>query len=44
MKNKNALIKMAHVSENADNPYFVFFEIIKYCLNEEPFIEIQIRS
>ena len=32
MSNKNALIAMAHVSENAHNPYYVFCEYIKYCI------------
>ena len=32
MKNPNALIAMAFVSQNADNPYLVFCEYIKYCI------------
>ena len=32
MKNPNALIAMAYVSENANNPYRVFCEYIKYCI------------
>lgn len=32
MSNKNALIAMAHVSENANNPYHVYCEYIKYCI------------
>ncbi len=32
MQNKNALITMATVSQNADNPYYAFEEYIKYCL------------
>lgn len=32
MSNKNALIAMAHVSENVNNPYYVFEEYIKYCI------------
>ena len=32
LNNPYALIVMAHVSENADNPYSVFCEIIKYCV------------
>lgn len=32
MKNPNALIAMAFVSRNADNPYAVFCEYIKYCI------------
>lgn len=32
MSNKNALIAMALVSENANNPYYVFCEYIKYCI------------
>ena len=42
MKNKNALITMAHVSENADNPYFVFCEFIKYCIHKETSKEMQV--
>lgn len=32
MNNPNALIAMAQVSQNANNPYLVFCEYIKYCL------------
>lgn len=32
MKNPNALIAMAFVSQNADNPYSVFCEYLKYCI------------
>ena len=32
MKNPNALISMAHVSENQGNPYSAFCEYIKFCL------------
>ena len=32
MNNPNALIVMAQVSQNANNPYLVFCEYIKYCL------------
>lgn len=32
MKNPNALIAMAFVSQNADNPHSVFCEYIKYCI------------
>lgn len=32
MKNPNALIAMALVSQNADNPYSTFCEYIKYCI------------
>lgn len=32
MKNPNALIAMALVSQNANNPYAVFCEYIKYCI------------
>lgn len=32
MSNKNALIAMAHVSENSSNPYYNYGEYIKYCL------------
>ena len=33
MKNRNALIAIAHFSENSRNPYAVFCEYIKYCLS-----------
>jgi hypothetical protein len=32
MKNPNALIAMAQVSQNANNPYATFCEYIKYCV------------
>lgn len=32
MKNPNALIAMAQVAQNANNPYEVFCEYIKYCV------------
>lgn len=32
MKNQNALIAMAQVAQNANNPYDVFCEYIKYCV------------
>lgn len=32
MQNPNALIAMAHVSTNANNPYMVFCEYVKYCI------------
>lgn len=32
MQNPNALVAMAHVSLNADNPYTVFAEFFKYCI------------
>lgn len=32
MKNPNALIAMAFVSQNANNPYAVFCEYMKYCI------------
>lgn len=32
MQNSNALISMALVSQNANNPYSVFCEYIKYCI------------
>ena len=32
MKNPNALITMAIVSENAKDPYYIFCEYIKYCI------------
>ncbi len=46
MQNKNALIAMANVSQNAGNPFFAFEEYIKYCMfinpkNELTFKEIE---
>lgn len=35
MRNPNALIAMAHVSENANNPYAAFCEYIKYCITTD---------
>ena len=32
MKNPNALIAMAQVAQNANNPYAAFCEYIKYCI------------
>lgn len=32
MKNPNALIAMAQVAQNANNPYAAFCEYIKYCV------------
>ena len=32
MQNPNALIAMALISHNANNPYTVFCEYIKYCI------------
>ena len=32
LKNPNALIAMAQVSQNANNPYAIFCEYIKYCI------------
>lgn len=32
MKNNNALISMAIVSQNANDPFYVFSEYIKYCI------------
>ena len=32
MRNPNALIAMAFVSQNSNNPYSVFCEYIKYCI------------
>lgn len=32
MQNPNALIAMAHVSLNANNPYTIFAEFFKYCI------------
>lgn len=45
MRNPNALISMAYISENNENPYWVFCEYIKYCLFKNssdiiPFAEI----
>lgn len=36
MKNSNALIAMAQVSQNANNPYAAFIEYIKYCIFTNP--------
>lgn len=33
MYNPNVLISMAYVSENENNPYFIFCEYIKYCMS-----------
>ena len=43
MSNKNALVAMAHVSENSKNPYYNYGEYIKYCLytNEKDFLSIK---
>ena len=32
MSNPNALVAIAYVSENANNPYYAFCEYIKYCM------------
>ena len=32
MRNPNALIAMAFVSQNSNNPYSIFCEYIKYCI------------
>lgn len=47
MENPNALIAIAHVSENAQNPYSAFCEYIKYCMtssSEDVFTEQAIRD
>ena len=36
MKNPNALIAMAQVAQNANNPYATFCEYIKYCIFSNP--------
>lgn len=36
MENPNALIAIAHVTENAKNPYAAFCEYIKYCMMSGP--------
>lgn len=36
MQNPNALIAMAHVSLNANDPYAVFTEFFKYCIFVDP--------
>lgn len=47
MQNRNALISMACVSQNANNPFMVFCEYIKYCVykvNTKSFTIKDIRS
>lgn len=47
MENPNALIAIAHVSENAQNPYSAFCEYIKYCMtssSDDYFTEQAIRD
>ena len=47
MENPNALIAIAHVRENAQNPYSAFCEYIKYCMmssSEDVFTEQAIRD
>ena len=47
MENPNALIAIAHVTENAQNPYSAFCEYIKYCMMsncDEIFTEKDIRE
>ena len=47
MENPNALIAIAHVTENAQNPYSAFCEYIKYCMmtsSEDVFTEQVIRD
>lgn len=36
MQNPNALISMAIVSENSNNPFYTFCEYIKYCISINP--------
>ena len=36
MKNPNALIAMAQVAQNANNPFDAFCEYIKYCIFVNP--------
>lgn len=47
MENPNALIAIAHVTENAQNPYYAFCEYVKYCMMTSPedvFTEQDIRD
>ncbi len=47
MENPNALIAIAHVTENAQNPYSAFCEYVKYCMMTSPvdvFTEQDVRD
>ena len=44
MENPNALIAMAHVTENANNPYFAFCEFIKYCMMKSTDDDFTVQS
>lgn len=44
MQNPNALIAMAQVSQNADNPYAVFGEFIKYCIFQKEQNQIMVKE
>ena len=47
MENPNALIAIAHVTENAQNPYSAFCEYVKFCMMSSPedvFTEQAIRD
>lgn len=44
MENPNALIAMAHVTENANNPYYAFCEYIKYCMMESADDDFTVQS
>lgn len=44
MQNPNALIAMAQVSQNADNPYAVFGEFIKYCIFQKEQNKIMVKE
>ena len=44
MSNSNALVSMAIVSENANNPYNAFCEYIKYCIFSSSQNSVQIKE
>lgn len=44
MQNPNALIAMAHVSLNANDPYAVFTEFFKYCIFVDPSDQIKLSE
>lgn len=44
MQNPNALIAMAQVSQNADNPYAIFCEFIKYCIFQKEQNNIMVKD
>lgn len=44
MRNPNALITMAQVSQNGNNPYLIFCEYIKYCLFINTSSEMSIKE